>query len=37
MKHVFKATKLGWEEEKENIWYASTFPNMNLLNLWLKL
>ena len=23
MKHVFKATKLGWEKEKEGIWFDS--------------
>lgn len=23
MKHVFKATKLGWEKEKEVIWFDS--------------
>lgn len=23
MKHVFKATKIGWEEEKEGVWFDS--------------
>ncbi|MBB3171432.1 hypothetical protein [Parvibacter caecicola] len=23
MKHLFKATKLGWDEEKEGIWFDS--------------
>ena len=23
MKHVFKAAKLGWEKEKEGIWFDS--------------
>lgn len=23
MKHIFKATKLGWEQEKEAIWFDS--------------
>ena len=23
MKHIFKATKLGWEKEKEGIWFDS--------------
>lgn len=23
MRHVFKATKLGWDEEKEGIWFDS--------------
>lgn len=23
MRHVFKATKLGWREEKEGIWFDS--------------
>lgn len=23
MRHVFKATKIGWEEEKEGIWFDS--------------
>ena len=23
MRHVFKATKLGWNEEKEGIWFDS--------------
>lgn len=23
MKHVFKATKLGWAKEKEGIWFDS--------------
>ncbi len=23
MRHVFKATRIGWEEEKEGIWFDS--------------
>lgn len=23
MKHLFKATKLGWEKEKEGVWFDS--------------
>ena len=23
MRHVFKATKLGWDEEKEGVWFDS--------------
>lgn len=23
MRHVFKATKLGWESEKEGVWFDS--------------
>ncbi|MCF0232244.1 MAG: hypothetical protein HUJ63_08280 [Enterococcus sp.] len=25
MKHLFKATKIGWEEEKEGIWFDSDY------------
>jgi len=25
MKHLFKATKLGWAEEKEGIWFDSDY------------
>lgn len=25
MKHLFKATKLGWDEEKEGIWFDSEY------------
>ena len=25
MRHVFKATKLGWDEEKEGVWFDSDY------------
>ena len=25
MKHVFKATKLGWASEKEGVWFDSKY------------
>ena len=30
MKHVFKATKLGWEKEKEGIWFDSEIRNHSI-------
>ena len=25
MRHVFKATKIGWDEEQEGVWFDSDF------------